>query len=227
MELIFAIDLRKGLVVKAYAGFRLNYKPLTINSINYSDPIRLLRTILKHIDLNTIYIADLDAIQNLGSNSKLIVNILKAFPNLKFLIDSGFDYPSSVNNFCFFLKKKNLSNYEIILGTEKLKNYNLRVFFMKHVCRISIDFNGFEKKWIRKIKKEKIKSKLIFMFLKNIGGRGVSVKEIKAILNNFPLNKCSVAGGISSVSDIKTLDRIGLDSVVVSTIIHQKYLGTQ
>ena len=132
-----------------------------------------------------------------------------------------------MNDFCFLLKKRNLSNYEIILGTEKLKNYNLRVFFRKHVCRISIDFNGFERKWIRKIKKEKIRSKLIFMFLKNVGGRGISIREIRAIINNFPLNKCSVAGGIASVSDIKTLDRIGLDSVVVSTIIHKMFLGTK
>ena len=38
MDIISAIDLRHGKVVKAFAGFRINYKPLIINKKDYSDP---------------------------------------------------------------------------------------------------------------------------------------------------------------------------------------------
>ena len=79
MEIILAIDLKKGLVVKAFAGFRLNYKPLMVNSLDYSDPIKLIRTILKKMDLKKIYLADLDSIQNLKPNDYLIEKILIIF----------------------------------------------------------------------------------------------------------------------------------------------------
>ena len=63
MSIILAIDLKNGRVVKAFAGLRINYRPLVINSIDYSDPIFLIREISKKLKLKQIYIADLDAIQ--------------------------------------------------------------------------------------------------------------------------------------------------------------------
>tara|TARA_B100000029_G_scaffold285815_2_gene279611 strand:+ start:626 stop:1318 length:693 start_codon:yes stop_codon:yes gene_type:complete len=226
MEVILAIDLKKGLVVKAFAGFRLNYKPLIVNSVNYSDPIKLIKKILKKIDLKKIYIADLDAIQNLKPNRKVIEKILKTFPSLKFLIDSGFDYPKSVYEFCLFLKKKKISNFEIILGTEKIKNYNFKSFAIKKKYWISIDFNGNQQKWIEKVKSSKVKPNLIFMFLKNVGGRGVSMPLISLLIRNFPKNKCTMAGGIKTKSQIDNMHRIGVESVIVSTLIHKIVLGT-
>ena len=34
IEIILAIDLKKGKVVRAFAGFRLNYKPLKIGNLD-------------------------------------------------------------------------------------------------------------------------------------------------------------------------------------------------
>ena len=50
--------------------------------------------------------ADLDSIQNSGSNFDLISKLLNTFQHLTFLIDNGFDYPKSVKTFCEKLKKK-------------------------------------------------------------------------------------------------------------------------
>ena len=36
-----------------------------------------------------VYIADLDSIQKNGSNLKIVINLLKKFPSLVFLIDCG------------------------------------------------------------------------------------------------------------------------------------------
>ena len=106
IEVILAIDLKKGRVVKAFAGFRLNYKPLKIGNLDLSDPIILIQKTLEKFKLNKIYIADLDAIKNLNANNLLILKILKKFPKIDFLIDSGFDYPISIYNFKKKLKKK-------------------------------------------------------------------------------------------------------------------------
>ena len=108
IEIILAIDLKKGSVVKAFAGFRLNYNPLKIGNFDLSDPIILIQKTLEKFKLNKIYIADLDAINNLNTNNLLIFKILKKFPDIDFLIDAGFDYPSSINNFKQTLKKKKI-----------------------------------------------------------------------------------------------------------------------
>ena len=107
-DFILAIDLKKGRVVKAFAGFRLNYKPLKIGKLDFSDPYNFIELVLKYFRLTKIYIADLDAIQSFGSNFDLLCKLLKNFPNIDFLIDCGFDYPLTVNNFVKKLDKKKL-----------------------------------------------------------------------------------------------------------------------
>ena len=42
MQIILAVDIIDGKVVKAYAGLRINYKVLKINGVDYSDPIKLI-----------------------------------------------------------------------------------------------------------------------------------------------------------------------------------------
>ena len=106
MKTILAVDLKKGKVVKAFAGFRLNYKPLIINNIDFSDPCKLINFVVKEINLKTVYLADLDSISNLLPNMDTIEKILKKFPQINFLIDCGFNYPASINKFYSIFEKK-------------------------------------------------------------------------------------------------------------------------
>ena len=70
MKVILAIDLKNGKVVKAFAGLRLNYKPLVLNLMDYSNPLKLIKKVSEELFIFNIYIADLDAIQNIGNNLK-------------------------------------------------------------------------------------------------------------------------------------------------------------
>ena len=106
METILAVDLMKGKVVSAFAGIRENYKPIKNTTDNLEDPFDFIKKVLIYFPLNKIYIADLDSIQNSGSNFNLISDLLTKFQKITFLIDSGFDYPISVKIFIEKLKKK-------------------------------------------------------------------------------------------------------------------------
>jgi len=225
MSIILAIDLKNGRVVKAFAGLRINYRPLVINSIDYSDPIFLIRKISKKLRLKQIYIADLDAIQNLDSNSLLISNILKSFKNINFLIDCGFSYPMSVRNFENILKKKKISNYTIVLGTESMRKYNLNCFRSNNRLFISLDLIDKNSKWIDFLKLSRFRLDIIFMFLRNVGGRGVNVRKVRYLIKSLPKNNYFYAGGVKYFNDIKNLGNLGVESVIVSTLVHQKYLG--
>tara|TARA_B100000579_G_scaffold391424_1_gene366646 strand:+ start:458 stop:802 length:345 start_codon:yes stop_codon:yes gene_type:complete len=113
MKTILAVDLKKGKVVKAFAGFRLNYKPLIIDNIDFSDPCKLINFAVKEINLRTVYLADLDSINNLLPNIDTIEKILKKFPQINFLIDCGFNYPASINKFYSIFEKKKLTILEL------------------------------------------------------------------------------------------------------------------
>ena len=225
IEIILAIDLKKGRVVKAFAGFRLNYKPLKIGNFDLSDPIILIQKTLEKFKLNKVYIADLDAINNLETNNLLIFRILKKFPEIDFLIDSGFDYPISINNFKQTLKKKKISNFIIVLGTEKIKKYNLKVFGYKNRIYMSLDTFNDNEKSTGFLKKSKFKPDIILMFLRNVGGRGIRFNEVKRIIKDLPKFKFHYAGGVRYSRDLRLLQNVGVESVIVSTLVH-KYLGS-
>lgn len=222
MQIILAVDIIDGKVVKAYAGLRINYKVLKINGVDYSDPIKLIKEIKKKTNISEVYIADLNAIRKLGNNNQLIDIILKFFPKINFIIDSGFDYPLSVFNFHREKKFKKLENYNLILGTETLKNFNLKSYYLHKPHYISIDFNGNEAAWIDKLEKEKIQYNLILMFLRNVGGRGLNLKYIVKLKRKLKKHKISIAGGLKTQEQISQLKRIDIDGVISSSYLHSR-----
>ena len=49
---------------------------------------------------------------------------------------------------------------------------------------------------------------------------------ISLLIRNFPKNKCTMAGGIKTTNQIKSIERAGVESVIVSTLLHKNILGT-
>ena len=227
MEIILAVDLKKGKVVRAFAGFRQNYKPIKSSKENLQNPYNFIKKVLNNFQLNKVYIADLDSIQNSGSNFDLISELLTKFQNLTFLIDSGFDYPFSVEVFSKKLKKREIQNFLPVIGTEKLKNYNFQSFKFLKDCYFSLDFNGSEKKWIRKIKKYKLKLNLILMFVRNTGGRGVRLKELKFISRKLNKNNIFYAGGVRYWNQLNLLRIQGVKGALISTLIIKEIRGPE
>ena len=226
METILAVDLKKGKVVRAFAGFRSNYKPLKNTKYNLESPVNLINKVLTLFAISKVYVADLDSIQNSGSNFDLISKLLNTFQHITFLIDNGFDYPKSVITFCEKLKKKNLYNFIPVVGTENLRNYNFHSYNFLNKCFFSLDFNGTEKKWIRKIKKNKLKINLILMFIKNTGGRGVRFRELKSISKTLNSSNIFYAGGVKYWNQLSLLRMAGVQGVLTSTLIIEKIQGT-
>ncbi len=222
MQIILAIDIKNGLAVKAFAGFRLNYKPLRINNEDFSNPFKLIKHTKKQINIEKIYIADLNSIEKKGSNVKLINKLMIQFPNLIFLIDAGFSYPISINNYHMEKKKKKLHNYQLVLGTETLKNFNLECFVNLKKIQFSLDFNGKQKKWLRKFYKEKKTLDITLMFINKTGGRGLNFKLIRRLNSKLLQHRISVAGGLSNFAEIRQLSQIGVKSVLSSTLIHRR-----
>ena len=143
------------------------------------------------------------------------------------MIDSGFDYPFSVEVFSKKLKKREIQNFLPVIGTEKLKNYNFQSFKFLKDCYFSLDFNGSEKKWIRKIKKYKLKLNLILMFVKNTGGRGIRLRELKFISRKLNTNNIFYAGGVRYWNQLNLLRIQGVKGALISTLIIKEIRGPE
>ena len=59
------------------------------------------------------------------------------------------------------------------------------------------------------------------MFINQVGGRGINMKLIKKIKKDFPLHSITVAGGIKTNNQIIQLSRMGIKSVISSTLVHK------
>ncbi len=222
MSVILAVDIVNGKAVKAYAGIRSNYKPLNIKDEDFSNPIKLIRSFKEKINLQKIYIADLDAIRKIGNNDVIIEKILRTFSELFFWIDAGFDYPKNVYSYHKKKIEKKLNNYELVLGTETIKNFNFKCFEFIKKCKISIDFNGKESIWIRKLGRQKHPMDIILMFVRKVGGRGVDMKFIRNLNKKLSCHRLSLAGGVKTDKEIQQLLKLGFCNVISSTLLHKR-----
>lgn len=68
MHLLPVIDLLDGMVVRAIAGQRSNYKPICSPLAGSAEPIAVLRSLFGLAPFGAIYVADLDAIVGAGSD---------------------------------------------------------------------------------------------------------------------------------------------------------------
>ena len=93
MNIIPVIDYLNGNVVLAKKGDRNEYMPVTSVLSSKSDINSIMSGILSLAEFKTIYIADLDGIENQQANLSLWSNISTQFPDIDFWIDLG----SSIN----------------------------------------------------------------------------------------------------------------------------------
>ena len=222
MKVIPAIDIKKGKIVKAFAGYRINYKPLIINKKNFSDTRVLISILLNSYSFNLIYIADIDSISGNRVNWKIIKDQLNFFPKIMFWLDLGFNSPRIIREFSSFLSM-NVRNWRPIVGTESLKSNKINLgIFSEFNPIFSIDFIGNEYSWIKKISNSNISSELILMFLSQVGGRGVRWSKINKFKSFIDPKKCFVAGGIKNQNDINILKRKQFKGVIISSLIHEK-----
>ncbi|MDB5388871.1 MAG: hisF 3 [Planctomycetaceae bacterium] len=62
MRLIPVLDLLNGVVVRGVAGQRESYRPVQSQIVDTAEPLDVARAFRKHFGLETLYVADLDAI---------------------------------------------------------------------------------------------------------------------------------------------------------------------
>lgn len=90
MHIIPVIDLQMGQVVRAVRGDRAHYRPVESRLCQGADPERLARLLCEHCATDTLYLADLDALQGGTVQTAVLRRLLAALPRLQLWLDAGF-----------------------------------------------------------------------------------------------------------------------------------------
>lgn len=89
MRIIPVIDLKGGHVVRAFRGERASYAPIVTPLAASSTPEAVVAGFLRLYDFDTLYVADLDAIERCGGHAQTICALALAFPQVSFWVDDG------------------------------------------------------------------------------------------------------------------------------------------
>lgn len=222
MDIIFAMDIRGGVVVKGYKGDRERYEPIERHSkiCKTSDPLDVIDVIKPR----RTYIADLDRILGTGSNSLIIKRL---GTRTSTLIDIGIRRLDDVR------EAERISDTAII-GTE---TGSLDVIRGAQSMRVAVSLDvkdgsvmssdpalsGDPLQVVERMNLYKIRELLVLNM--NLVGtkQGVDFDFIKRVIDvsGHPI---VVAGGIKDTEELDKLEDLGAAGVVLSTAIHEEII---
>tara|TARA_B100001741_G_C16479068_1_gene563906 strand:- start:37 stop:714 length:678 start_codon:yes stop_codon:yes gene_type:complete len=212
MDIIPAIDLKKGKVVKASQGDRSLYKSIDISTRHSSNPITFIKALIITYRPSTIYLADLDSLDGDGNNIDIICRIANMFRNKIFWVDVGAQK----------IKKLNKRNITPILCSESCDDIRLINYVYKGYVH-SYDYNNrfLGTQYFKRLNSS-YKKKIIFMNISDVGNeKGPDFKYIRRMIR-FSDTEYYVGGGIKSIVDLHKLNKMNITGVIVSSLLMSK-----
>ncbi|WP_457798725.1 HisA/HisF-related TIM barrel protein [Methylocystis sp. S23] len=218
MQVIPVIDIRNGAAMRAVAGRRDEYAPIETPLAATSAPLDVARGLLSLYPFETLYIADLDAIEGRGDNSAAIDQITSALPQLRFWVDAG------IKNWEQAPNRARPARVDLVLGSENCRDAP-SFPILRDDARIilSLDFMGeqflghpslleFEAGWPRR---------LIVMTLARVGANaGPDFARLGAIAARAQGRGVYAAGGVRGGADLLALEKAGAAGALVASALH-------
>ena len=230
MKIIPAIDLLDGQCVRLLQG---DYKKVTSYNIS---PINQANYFFKE-GFRYLHIVDLDSAKNADNKNLNIIKSINKIKNLKIQVGGGIRDIQKVKDLL------NIGIDRLIVGTEAIKNKNFLNALKNEVdvekIVFGLDFKIIENEavlytngWLEKSRYKLFdfieKNSWIFNILAtDISSDGMlsgpNIKIYEKILNKSNSNLIA-SGGISAISDINNLKKVGIQECVVGKAIYENII---
>ena len=223
MLIIPVIDLCKGIVVHAVEGNRKEYQAIDSKLCSSASPLDVISAYLNVFNFKSIYIADLDALEQQNDQREIIESICSKHPELEIWLDTG----SLLIE--YYLQHTKLQNLRLILSSESLSCVTsfstLLSQFPQHNFILSLDYKADKLLGPQELLqyKQQWPKDVIVLNLNNVGAkRGyqfpteLNQDELTSSFNIY------YGGGIRDFNDIKKLKSHGLAGTLVSTALHNQ-----
>jgi phosphoribosylformimino-5-aminoimidazole carboxamide ribotide isomerase len=209
MQIIPVLDIKDGAVVRAVAGARATYRPLVTPLAKSAAPIDVVAGFMRLHPFETIYVADLDAIERRGRNDAVLPGILAAFPSLRLWVDAGGQA---------ILRER----VAPVIGSESLASLEALKSAPPEAV-LSLDFRGEEFLGPPDVLADPAAwpPRVIVMTLARVGVRaGPDVGALQAVRARAEGRRIFAAGGVRDRADIATLIDLGVSGALVATALH-------
>ena len=220
MEIIPVIDIYRGRVVHALKGQRSSYQPIQSGLCSGSDPVDIVQAFLDVYPFKKIYIADLDAINGLQINNKIINTLCVQFPGISFWIDEG---NSSKDEIAVIqdLQKVQVVGSETGIGPDVMND--LKTILPQPVLSLDFRNGNFIGNKTMLLSPENWPENVIIMNLDRVGSEeGPDMELFKKITSMAKDKNFYIAGGIRNIDDIQSLKETGITGILLATALHNE-----
>ena len=230
MRIIPVIDILDSVVVRGVAGQRAEYRPIESVLCDSVEPLAVANAFRNELGLSTLYVADLDAIQNAEPNFETY-EALRA-DGFELLIDAGLRNAFNVEAALMAGASK------VIVGLETWPSLATLEMMLQKIGpeRVIFSLDLKNGRPIRKLDDvlnddpidmgcaviECGVRELIVLDLASVGlASGPTTLEICQELKDFaPKLKLITGGGVRSSADLATLREAGIDGALVASSLH-------
>jgi phosphoribosylformimino-5-aminoimidazole carboxamide ribotide isomerase len=231
MRIIPVIDVLGGKAVQAIRGERQKYQPLKTILASSSDPKDVALAFQEYFGFDELYIADLDAIQGSGSNLEVIKKIHNS-TDLKIMVDAGVNNPRNAWQILEAGAEKVIIATETLTSIKQLEECVKTIGKQKTVGSLDYKQGKILTKSQEIAKLTPVKAaetfekkgagEIIFLELSRVGTlQGSEAKTLEEIIKKISIPVLA-GGGINSIQEIISLQKIGAAGVLIATALHKR-----
>ena len=220
LQVIPVIDLKGGQVVHAKGGNREAYPPLVSRLCQGSTPMAVVGGYLKLFSFTSLYVADLDAIEQEGDNDRALFEIRRAYPGLDLWVDRGVSSVEAARDWL----ETGLGR--VVIGSESQKDHRLLEVLTRDKAAsiiLSLDFRGEQFLGPDSLleRSDLWPPMVIVMTLARVGGQaGPDLERLKFVRGLAENRKVFAAGGLRDAEDLLPLKQAGATGILVASALH-------
>lgn len=221
MTVIPVIDLSNGVAVLARPGGRERYRPIDSPLCRNGEVMPLVQRLSDTFNMQTLYLADLDAIRGGSEQLSLIADIGRRFPSLTLWLDGGFDTPAAI--------ERTLVRLDVrpVIGSETWRHGRLPD---DRRCLLSLDRDdtGLRDPSAIAGDPRAYPRDLILMDLARVGSAlGPDLDRIRQTARQTaPGTRLYSAGGVRDVRDLHAIRAAGASGVLLASALHSGAIGS-
>lgn len=218
MQVIPVLDLKSGQVVKARGGVRAAYQPLQSPLCDSSEPAAVLAALRTLYRFDTIYVADLDAIEGRDNQGEQLQSLFNGFSDCRFWLDAGSASTTLAGQAAG-------GNVCPVIGTETMANGETADHLGQWPTAVlSIDYRHGQLLGDTRILEQGDcwPRDVIVMTLDRVGAdQGPATGQLRALHGIAPDRRFHAAGGVRDDDDLARLAAIGIHGALIASALHR------
>lgn len=239
MRVIPVIDLMQGQVVRGVAGNRSEYRPVESRIAADARPATVARALVERFGFETVYVADLDAIQAGQPNLNAWDDIRRA--GLALWLDAGVGDPSTCLAIDELLRSR-MINANLIIGLESLRDPDDDGWTKAHSSITNLVFSLDLKNGVPMHHVDAWRNRsaveigrnvyargffdILVLDLADVGvGKGPSTLSLcRKLVEDLHPARIIAGGGVRRIDDLKALADVGCSAALVASALHDGLL---